>query len=330
MNYTDTILQGDVISQMRKLPGDIVDCVVTSPPYWSLRDYEIEGQIGMEEHPQQYISKLVDVFKEIKRVLKPSGTVFLNLGDSYYTKSGSNFKGSTEAYSNQAEKVGIRNGNNLRELFCDGKWLQSKQKLMLPERTAIALQDDGWILRNNIIWYKPNHMPCSVTDRLTGSYESVFLLVKDGSYYFNLDIIRKPHIWAQKDKRSLQRRVEGKSGKITEGKYATNAVGYNPLGGNPGDVWSLTTEASFDSHFATFPTKLVKKCLLCGCPKGGLVLDPFTGSGTTLYVARKMNLHYLGIELKPEYVKIAKKRLANIAAPLDSFIPISNPQGVLD
>ena len=320
MSYQDKILQGDVIETLRKLPGDLVDCVVTSPPYWSLRDYGIEGQIGMEQHPKEYVNKLVDVFREVRRVLKPTGTVFLNLGDSYYTKSGSNFKGSNDSYSAQAEKVGIRSGNQLRELFCDGKWLQSKQKLMLPERVAIAMQDDGWILRNSIIWHKPNHMPSSVIDRLTGAYESVFFFAKDRKYFFNLDIIRKPHIWATVDKRSQLRRVKGKSGKITEGKYATNAVGYHPLGGNPGDVWSLTTEANFESHFATFPTKLVRRCLLCGCPKDGLVLDPFTGSGTTLYVARKMALHYLGIEIKPEYVEIAKSRLAKIPARLDTFL----------
>jgi DNA modification methylase len=351
MSFTDTILQGDVLEQLKTLPADLVDCVVTSPPYWSLRDYGVEGQIGMEQHPQEYINKIVGVFHEIKRVLKPTGTVFLNLGDSYYTKSGSNFKGSNDSYSAQADKVGIRKGNELRELYCDGKWLQSKQKLMLPERIAIAMQDDGWILRNSIIWYKPNHMPASVTDRLTGAYESVFFFTKNRQYHFNLDGIRK-HIspetmarvqrnyktspktynnnfgadnhkkWAEKVKHDI---VVGREGNFAYSD-PLHVKPYNHLGANPGDVWSLTTEPNKIAHFATFPTKLVRRCLNCGCPKEGLVLDPFSGSGTTLWVARKMALHYLGIELKPEYIEIAKKRLANIPSRLDSFICEPKPQ----
>ena len=318
MSYQDKILQGDVIETLRKLPGDLVDCVVTSPPYWSLRDYGVEGQIGMEEHPQEYVNKIVSVFDEVKRVLKPAGTVFLNLGDTYYTKSGSNFKGSNDSYSAQADKVGIRSGNQLRELFCDGKWLQSKQKLMLPERIAITMQDHGWILRNSIIWHKPNHMPESVTDRLTRSYETVFFFTKSKKYYFNLDSIRRPHQTSCDCKRSNRKMTQI----MTFGKTSTFNGGkdYNPLGGNPGDVWTLTTEPSKVAHFATFPTKLVRQCLKCGCPVDGLVLDPFTGSGTTIYVARKMALHYLGIEIKPEYVELARARLAKIPARLDTFL----------
>lgn len=338
LEYSDKILQGDVTDQLRKLPGEIVDCVVTSPPYWSLRDYGVEGQIGMEDHPQQYVDKIVEVFDEIKRVLKPAGTVFLNLGDTYYTKSGSNFKGSTDAFSAQADKVGIRNCNELREKFCDGKWLQSKQKLMIPERVAIKMQEHGWILRNSIIWYKPNHMPASVTDRLTGSYESVFFFTKSQSYYFDLDAIREeshtvPWTIKASDKATkgndLRQHYAGKYNELIAEKVnsprarlATREVVnfYNPKGKNPGDVWSLTTEQSIVSHFAVMPMKLVKQCLKCGCDKDGLVLDPFTGSGTTLYVARKMALHYLGIELKPEYVELAKARLSKIPARLDSFM----------
>jgi len=317
--YIDKILQGDVIETLRKLPGDLVDCVVTSPPYWSLRDYGVEGQIGMEDHPQQYIDKIVEVFDEIKRVLKPAGTVFLNLGDTYYTKSGSNFKGSTDAFSAQADKVGIRKCNELREKFCDGKWLQPKQKLMIPERVAIKMQEHGWILRNHIIWFKPNHMPSSVTDRLTGSYESVFFFTKSQRYYFNLDAIRKPAANATVVRQKYVHNG-GKSGQEAVARPRKPGEFANPLGVNPGDVWQINTEPSFGEHIAVFPTKLVKQCLKCGCPKNGLVLDPFAGSGTTLFVARKLALHYLGIEIKPEYVKIIKKRLTVIPERLETFL----------
>lgn len=366
MAFQDQVLEGDVIDQLRKLPGDLVDCVVTSPPYWSLRDYEVEGQIGMEPHPNDYINKLVQVFREVRRVLKPTGTVFLNLGDTYYIKSGSNFKGSNDSYSAQADKVGIRAGNQLRELFCDGKWLQSKQKLMLPERIAIAMQDEGWILRNSIVWYKPNHMPSSVTDRLTGSYESVFFFTKQQAYYFNLNAIRRVYTEAtykrisepnvmnqtggtkQATLRGLPESkgdnaskcnlmVQGLAKKVLKHDLAVGRMGNfsysdplhtkpnNPSGANPGDVWSLTLEPSKIAHIATFPTKLVKLCLKCGCPADGLVLDPFAGSGTTLYVARKMAYHYLGIELKPEYVELARARMSVFSSRLDTFIAPAEP-----
>lgn len=312
--YQDRILQGDALKVLSTLPGEMIDCVVTSPPYWGLRDYGVDGQIGLEEQPKEYINKIVSVFDEIKRVLKPTGTVFLNLGDTYYGAMRSTAKYAS-GITNQ-----WRPDTPLRKNLPKTNWLQPKQKLLIPERIAIEMQEHGWILRNHIIWFKPKHLPSSVQDRLTSSYESVFLFTKAREYYFNLDAIRMPHLWASKDKRSQLRRVEGKSGKITEGKYSTNAVGYHPLGANPGDVWAINTEPSFAEHFATFPTGLVKRCLLCGCPKEGLVLDPFTGSGTTLFVARSMALHYLGIELNSNYVEIAKARLSKIPARLDTFL----------
>ncbi len=303
--YQDKILQGDALRVLSTLPGEMVDCVVTSPPYWGLRDYGVEGQIGLEEHPQQYIDKIVDVFAEIKRVLKPQGTVFLNLGDSYcHSRTGGvdlrTAHGSNSILGNLPQ---ISCGIN-RE-YLDGKWLQEKQKMLIPERIAIAMQNDGWILRNAIIWHKINHMPESVQDRLTRSYETVFFFTKSKRYFFNLDGIRKENTQARKGRKSVQQSL-------------------NPKGANPGDVWSLTKEGNHYSdikkHYATFPVGLVRRCLSCGCNKDGLVLDPFAGSGTTLYVARKMALYYLGIELKPEYVEMAKARLSKIPARLDSFM----------
>jgi DNA modification methylase len=319
LEYTDKILQGDVIEQLQKLPGEFVDCVVTSPPYWGLRDYGVEGQIGLEAHPQQYIDKIVDVFAEIKRVLRSDGTVFLNLGDSYCHSSTGGVDLRTAHGSNSILGHLPQTHCGMNREYFDGKWLQEKQKMLIPERIAIAMQDDGWILRNAIVWHKINHMPESVQDRLTRSYETVFFFTKSKRYFFNLDAIRKENIQA-----TLKRVAFAKKKNETKGRKSVQQS-LNPKGANPGDVWSLTTEGNqqysdVKKHYAAFPKGLVRRCLACGCRKDGLVLDPFAGSGTTLYVARKMALHYLGIELNPEYIKIAKKRLDKIPARLDSFI----------
>lgn len=303
--YQDKILQGDALRVLSTLPGEMVDCVVTSPPYWGLRDYGVEGQIGLEAHPQQYIDKIVDVFAEIKRVLKPQGTVFLNLGDSYCHSRTGGVDLRTAHGSNSILGHLPQTHCGINRDYFDGKWLQEKQKMLIPERIAIAMQDDGWILRNAIVWHKINHMPESVQDRLTRSYETVFFFTKSKRYFFNLDGIRKENTQARKGRKSVQQSL-------------------NPKGANPGDVWSLTTEGNqysdIKKHYAAFPVGLVRRCLSCGCNKDGLVLDPFAGSGTTLYAARKMALHYLGIELKPEYVELAKARLSKIPARLDSFM----------
>lgn len=336
MSYTDTILQGDALETLCKLPDNLADCIVTSPPYWGLRDYGIDGQIGLEQHPRDYILKIVDIFREAYRVLKPQGTLFLNLGDSYCNSRGEGIDLKTAHGYNSIIGHIPQTHAGINRKYLDGKWLQPKQKMLIPERIAIAMQDEGWLLRNAIIWYKLNHIPESVLDRLTRSYETVFFFTKQEKYYFNLDAIRKENqastikrvnfakaknevygfdtaqksehlltpqnLWARPGRKSIQQSL-------------------NLKGANPGDVWELTGEQNkVKVHFATFPKKLVRRCLACGCPKDGLVLDPFSGSGTSLYVARKLAYHYLGIELNPEYVNLAKKRLAEIPARLDSFI----------
>jgi site-specific DNA-methyltransferase (cytosine-N4-specific) len=338
--YQDRILQGDALKVLSTLPGEMIDCVVTSPPYWGLRDYGVDVQIGLEAHPQQYIDKIVDVFAEIKRVLRSDGTVFLNLGDSYcHSRTGGvDLRTAHGSNSILGHLPQTHCGMN-REYF-DGKWLQEKQKMLIPERIAIAMQDDGWILRNAIVWHKINHMPESVQDRLTRSYETVFFFTKSKRYFFNLDAIRKENTQATLKRVAFAKKKNETYGVNTNYRYEWNGYttqnnyarkgrksvqqSLNPKGANPGDVWSLTTEGNQYSdvkkHYAAFPMGLVRRCLACGCGKDGLVLDPFAGSGTTLYVARKMALHYLGIELNPEYIKIAKKRLDKIPARLDSFI----------
>lgn len=303
-----------------------------------------KGQLGLEPHPQMFIDHIVEIFHEVQRVLKPTGCLFLNLGDTYF--GGGRGQKFAEGYK-QASNKDSSSYASIPPVKSDGSnWLRPKQKLLIPERIAIAMQDDGWLLRNSIVWHKINHMPESVTDRLTRSYETVFFFTKSSKYYFNLDKIRKPYPKATIDrcKRAFQSNNKTYAAnfdtskhvtwakKITKHDLATNRIGnfsysdplhtkaYNPVGANPGDVWSLTQEGYKEAHFATFPTKLVYRGLSCGCPPDGLVLDPFSGSGTTLYVARKMALHYIGIELNPEYIKLAKKRLDKIPSRLDLFV----------
>ncbi len=363
-DWINKIHNGHVIDILNEMPSNNVNVVVTSPPYWGLRDYgegnniiwgekndcehkwgerleksmsgglkskkvkikgkdnfqifnsysnfcnkcgAWKGQLGLEPHPQEYINHLVEIFNKMKRILKEDGLLFLNIGDTYYGSGkgiGGKIENSKEVYQLPKESK--------PKYDYDGRWLQAKQLMLIPSRVAIALQESGWILRNDIIWHKPNHMPASVRDRLSKSYEHVFMFVKNKKYYFNLDKIRVPHIWAKKDKRSKLRRVKGKSGKITTGKYATNAVGYNPKGKNPSDVWSINTKPCKEAHFATYPTTLIERILKCSCPKDGIVMDTFIGSGTTGLVAKQLGLNFIGIELNKEYCKIASKRIGDV------------------
>ena len=401
----DKIIQGDTRTIFNTLPDNSINTIATSPPYWGLRDYGKQtntvwggnpdcehewdykegkkycskcgawyGQLGLEPTLDLYIEHLLQITAELKRVLKPTGILFWNHGDCYGGSGGNNEQ--TKNASHNIPKTSLR--------------LSGAAKCLRLQNYRLILRmidEQGWILRNNIIWYKPNHMPSSAKDRFANAYEPVFMLTKNKKYYFDLDAVRVPHTWADKDKRSLLRRVEGKTGKITEGIYATNAVGYHPSGKNPGDLWTIPTQPFPEAHFATFPEKLVepmikaacpqwicKKCgkarmrlteikqlesrenkrnkkpreemgnamqevpekgwqtehktigwTDCGCNAGwdaGVVLDPFAGSGTTCYVARSLGRHYIGIELNPEYVKMANKRLAKFGERLEKFVEL--------
>ena len=335
------VMQGHVLDKLAELPCDCVDVVVTSPPYWGLRDYGDPKQIGLEKHPSEYIAKIAEVAQEVKRVLKPSGIFWLNIGDSYcHSRVGGVDLKTNHGHNSVVGHIpqthcGINRG------YFDGKWIQEKQKMLIPARVAITLQDQGWILRNEIVWHKINHMPESVRDRLTRSWESIFFFTKSNKYHFDLDAIRKPiqgdSGWAKSKyinkklaKTSefmpdrLKRNGSEQSGLKNYWLKHDLAVGrvgnfayddplhtkpYHSNGANPGDVWSLTTEVLKDEHFAAYPQKLVKRILSCACPKGGLVLDPFAGSGTTLLVAHKMGFDWLGIELVPKYCEIIDKRI---------------------
>lgn len=296
------ILTGDVLEQLKSLPDESVNCVVTSPPYWGLRDYGQEGQLGLEAEPNDYISKMVEVFRDVRRVLAGDGTLWLNIGDSY---SGSG-KG-------PAGNLGKKHNERHLEHKTGGiipQGTKPKDLVGIPWRLAFALQADGWYLRQDIIWAKPNPMPESVTDRCTKSHEYVFLLSKSRSYYYDNDAIKEPSVSDPKLARNA-RFGGNKYGDSDDPKHATKSGNvWEPTPTrNKRDVWFVSVQPFKGAHFAVMPERLVEPCILAGCPEGGVVLDPFFGSGTVGVVALKHNRKYIGIELNPEYVEVAKKRL---------------------
>ena len=275
------IYQGDVLKVLRKLPNECVDCVITSPPYYGLRDYGVNGQIGIEKTPEEYVSKMVDVFREVKRILKKEGTLWLNLGDSYWNNFGG---GSKTMTTGNAAAVKIRGRNNKPKHYL----FKIKDLIGIPWRVAFALQADRWYLRQDIIWAKPNSMPESVTDRCTKSHEYIFLLTKSPNYYFDNDAIKEPAAY------------DGRKDIKYKGNYVRNKR----------SVWTVITKPFKESHFAIFPEKLIEPMVKAGCPEDGIVLDPFMGSGTTALVARKLGRNYIGIELNQKYIEISERRLA--------------------
>ena len=337
---------------LKLLENNSIDCCVTSPPYWGLRDYDVDGQIGLEETPEEYVEKIVQVFREVRRVLRDDGTLWLNLGDSY-SKSVSNNGG----YSGKSTLSGFTNLNTKGRQSNDfgarrklNAGIKPKDLVGIPWMVAFALRTDGWYLRSDIIWHKPNCMPESVTDRPTKAHEYIFLLSKSSSYYYNRMAILEP-VTASTVSRMSQdienqvgstranggqksngpikacvTKVKGNrktfrgGGAYTQGKsfYNSFKVENECQGNEPNEtmlrnkrtVWSISTAQCKYAHFATFPEKLIKPCILAGCPEGGTVLDPFMGAGTTAVVAWKHNRNYLGYELNPEYIEIAEQRLA--------------------
>ncbi len=294
---------------LKELPEKSIHCCVTSPPYWGLRDYGTADQLGLEETPEEFVENLVQVFREVKRVLRDDGTVWLNLGDSYGQQKGKGFNANEkEGYVDSRRKeLQEKQGNILVKTN-----LPPKNLVGIPWRVAFALQADGWYLRQDIIWHKPNPMPESVTDRCTKSHEYIFLLTKSARYYYDVDAIKEP--MAKSSIGRLNQDVESQTG-TTRAVGKTNgnlkAVGDIDGGRNKRSVWTVTTKPYKEAHFAVYPEKLIVPCIKAGCPKGGTVLDPFMGSGTTGLVARKLNRNYIGFELNADYIKIAEKRIYN-------------------
>lgn len=315
----------DCLEGLKELPDNSVDCCITSPPYYGLRDYGTEGQIGLEETPEQYVDKLVEVFGEVKRVLKDEGTLWLNIGDSYMSKPKSNYDGKGKSLNDKSYGTGDttlgykQSGDKFKALLSGGVY-KNKDLIGVPFLLAFALRADGWYLRQDIIWHKPNPMPEPAKDRCVKSHEYIFLLSKSEKYYFDYKAIQEQATSVD----DLQRRVEnGKEewkNNLAQTTYSVSGVGrdrrelYSKSESgeymrNKRDVWSVNVKPDTYAHFAVFPEDLIKPCILAGCPRDGVVLDPFMGSGTTARVATIMNRNYIGFELNPEYVKISDRKV---------------------
>jgi len=264
---SNLLVLGDALNALRKFPDSIFQCCVTSPPYWGLRDYGIDGQIGSEDHLEDYIQNLVLIFREVKRTLTQDGTLWLNIGDSY-TSGNRTWRDLDK--KNPARKMEYRPPTP--------KGLKPKDLIGVPWRLAFALQQDGWYLRSDIIWYKPNCQPESVKDRPTRAHEYLFLLTKSEKYYYDYESIKEP------------------------ARYRSSLK-------NRRTVWSIKTIPNPYNHFAIFPEALVEPCIIAGSKREDIVLDPFFGSGTVGVVAQRLNRRFTGIELNPEYVKLSKQRL---------------------
>ena len=356
---TNHILQGSVFDRLKDIEDESIQCVVTSPPYWGLRDYgtaEWEGgdsdcshkreskksektitghknfeemngvgdaiyksvcnrcgairkdkQLGLEETPEEFVDNLVKMFREVKRVLRKDGTIWLNLGDSYFSQ-GTNMD---------------RNWDNRQKNFSKGKpkinlnhnILKQKDLCGIPWRVAFALQSDGWYLRQDIIWHKPNPMPESVQDRCTKSHEYIFLLTKSANYFYDADAVREPV--AESSIGRLNQNIDQQVGttRANGGKKSNGnlkAVGDIEKGRNKRSVWTITTKPYKEAHFAVLPTELPELCIKAGSREGDIILDPFFGSGTTGWVAQRLGRKWIGVELNPEYVKIAEKRFMQL------------------
>ncbi len=307
-------LQGDCRKVLQSLPDKTFHTCVTSPPYWGLRDYGEDDQLGLEETPQEYVANMVQVFREVRRVLRDDGTVWLNLGDSYSS-------GGRTTNTNQTVRGDTAYGVTRPPVY---KGLKPKDLVGIPWRVAFALQEDGWYLRQDIIWNKRSCMPESVKDRCTKSHEYIFLLSKKDTYYFDNESIKEKSINSE----SLQGRRNRNKDKRLGDKYFQTKVGDSANGKiyeykNKRSVWTIAPTSYKEAHFATYPPKLVEPCILAGCPEGGHVLDPFGGAGTTGLVADRLGRNTTLIELNPTYAALADHRIKD-DCPL--FTTVENNQ----
>ena len=307
---TVRILEGDSRSVLATLPDASVQTCVTSPPYFCLRDYGHEGQIGLEASPTAYVAEMVALFREVRRVLKDDGTLWLNLGDSY---TGSANSGG----ANQNNGGPLYRGETLPPNTFPGA--KPKDLLGIPWRVAFALQSDGWYLRSDIIWHKPNPMPESVTDRPTKAHEYVFLLTKSARYFYDAGAIAEQAEPASADRYNYAFGGKKNETLLESGQVHTRPIGEREYTGtrNARTVWSITTKPFKGAHFATMPPELARRCILAGSKPGDMVLDPFGGAGTTGLVADRLGRDATLIELNPTYAAMARERITN-GAPLFS------------
>lgn len=286
----------DCLVGLRNLPSDSIQCCVTSPPYWGLRDYGVDGQVGLEGTPDEYVGKLVEIFREVKRVLKDDGVLWLNLGDSYFADT----KGSGGPSAKQDSNAGSRYAP--RKFVDCG--LKPKDLVGIPWRVAFALQADGWWLRQDIIWHKPNPMPESVQDRCTKAHEYIFMLTKSARYYYDGDAVGEGCI----EQIRAREKNNGESAVDTKTRgYGSHCGTYETR--NRRSVWSITTKPSSEPHFATFPMDIPEICIKASTREGDVVLDPFSGLATTGVVAIHLNRKYIGFELNEEYHRISMERI---------------------
>lgn len=327
-----TVLCGDAIDVLRNLPPESVNCCITSPPYYLLRDYGVESQIGLEASPEEYIHNLVCVFREVRRVLRNDGTLWVNIGDSYCGSG----KGAANYPDNAALHKQGTNAGAVQRPLPKTAGAKPKDILGIPWKLAFALRDDGWYLRQDIIWYKPNCMPESVKDRCTKSHEYIFLLSKNKQYYFDADSIREPAVGFDNSApagsagtlRPNSRRRKGNAKTFRGGGAYTGSRAYqndrrvvrdshgnaeNSTGlRNKRDVWIVPTRGYSGVHYATFPIDLIEPCVIAGSPFGGTVIDPFVGSGTTGIVAIANGRNFVGIDINAEYCEMSRERIKKV------------------
>lgn len=304
MNESMQILIGDSRDRLKEIPDKFFQSCITSPPYWGLRDYGHSNQIGLEQSPDEYVAELVSVFREVKRVLKDDGTLWLNLGDSYASSKDSKTVPDT-LRTGDGTKVG--NAANRNPQVIKNAGLKNKDIVGIPWTVAFALRADGWYLRQDIIWAKPNPMPESVTDRCTKSHEYLFLLTKSSSYYFDNEAIKEPTTTRDTTNRDRDStRLNNTPGRAPMKGLKTNDYETR----NKRDVWTINTKPYKDAHFAVMPKALVEPCVLAGTKIGDIILDPFMGSGTVGLVALENNRQFIGVELNPEYAELAQNRMA--------------------
>ena len=284
-HLVNQVFCSDALTQLERFPDQLLDCIVTSPPYFRQRDYQGSDQVGLESDPIEYVRRLVDIFGEAMRVLKDSGSLWLILGDKYV----------------------------------------AGQQLGMPWQVALALKDIGWILRSDVIWHKPNAMPSSVKSRPTTDHEYVFFFTKSKDYFYDADAIREPHVtFTERSRMRGGRGHFGRRGGTPEaGKNSGDSnlhdgrwdQAFHPKGRNKRTVWSIPLSKFRDAHFAVFPESLVETCILAGCPKSGIVLDPFLGSGTTAVVAKRLDRQFIGIDCVESYCEMARQRIASTHDP---------------